>query len=93
MTERTTILQEVGQAFRENGLTAAITALVGGSLAVAATGFFGAALKAVVVGVTRFVHAQQVAQIVEVGLRAAPLRAEHCLHAKAGADPPLMRRE
>jgi hypothetical protein len=37
MTERTTILQEVGQAFRENGLTAAITALVGGSLAVAAT--------------------------------------------------------
>ena len=30
MTERTTILQEVGQAFRENGLTAAITALVGG---------------------------------------------------------------
>ena len=37
MTERTTILQEVGQAFRENGLTAAITALVGGSLAIAAT--------------------------------------------------------
>ncbi len=37
MTERTTILQEVGQAFRENGLTAAITALIGGSLAVAAS--------------------------------------------------------
>lgn len=37
MTDRTTILQEVGQAFRENGLTAAITALVGGSLAIAAT--------------------------------------------------------
>ena len=37
MTERTTILQEVGQAFRDNGLTAAITALVGGCLAIAAT--------------------------------------------------------
>ena len=37
MTERTSLLHEVGQAFRENGLTAAITALVGGSLAVAAT--------------------------------------------------------
>ena len=37
MTERTTILQEVCQAFRENGLTAAITALAGGSLAIAAT--------------------------------------------------------
>lgn len=37
MTERTTILQEVGQSFRENGLTTAITALVGGSLAIAAT--------------------------------------------------------
>ena len=37
MTERSTILQEVGQAFRDNGLTAAITALVGGCLAVAAT--------------------------------------------------------
>jgi len=37
MTERTTILQEFGQAFRENGLTAAITALVGSSLAIAAT--------------------------------------------------------
>ena len=37
MTERTTILQEVGQAFREHGLTAAITALFGGSLAIAAS--------------------------------------------------------
>ena len=37
MTEQTTLLQEVGHAFRDNGLTAAITALVGGSLAVAAT--------------------------------------------------------
>ena len=37
MTERTTLLQEVGQAFRDNGLTAAITALIGGSLAVAAS--------------------------------------------------------
>jgi hypothetical protein len=37
MTERTSLLQEVGQAFRDNGLTAAITALVGGCLAVAAT--------------------------------------------------------
>ena len=36
MTERTTILQEVGQAFRENGLTAAITALIGGSIALLA---------------------------------------------------------
>ncbi|MDP2740550.1 MAG: hypothetical protein Q8O82_18010 [Pseudorhodobacter sp.] len=37
MTERTTLLQEVGQTFRDNGLTAAITALVGGCLAIAAT--------------------------------------------------------
>ena len=37
MTDRTTLLQDVGQAFRDNGLTAAITALIGGSLAVAAT--------------------------------------------------------
>jgi hypothetical protein len=36
-TERTSILQEVSHAFRENGLTAAITALVGGCLAVVAT--------------------------------------------------------
>lgn len=33
MTERTTLLQEVGQAFRDNGLTAAITALIGGFIA------------------------------------------------------------
>ena len=37
MTERTSLLQEVGQVFRDNGLTAAITALIGGSLAVAAS--------------------------------------------------------
>ena len=37
MTERTSLLQEVGQAFRDNGLTVAITALVGGSIAIAAT--------------------------------------------------------
>ena len=37
MTERTTLLQEVGQTLRDNGLTAAITALVGGCLAIAAT--------------------------------------------------------
>ena len=36
MTERNTILQEVGQAFRENGLTAAITALIGGVIALLA---------------------------------------------------------
>jgi hypothetical protein len=36
MTERTTILQEVGQAFRDNGLTAAITALIGGFIALLA---------------------------------------------------------
>ncbi len=36
MTERTTLLQEVGQAFRDNGLTAAITALIGGFLALLA---------------------------------------------------------
>ncbi|TGD61991.1 hypothetical protein EYC08_17290 [Tabrizicola sp. WMC-M-20] len=37
MTERTTILQEVGLALRENGLTAAITALFGGCIALAGT--------------------------------------------------------
>lgn len=37
MTERTTLLYEVGQAFRDHGLTAAITALIGGSLAIAAS--------------------------------------------------------
>lgn len=36
MTERTTILHEVGQAFRDNGLTAAITALIGGFIALLA---------------------------------------------------------
>ncbi|MBN2629384.1 MAG: hypothetical protein JXR75_02450 [Rhodobacteraceae bacterium] len=36
MTERTSLLHEIGQAFRENGLTAAITALVGGFLALLA---------------------------------------------------------
>ena len=36
MTERTTILQEVGQAFRDNGLTVAITALIGGFIALLA---------------------------------------------------------
>ena len=36
MTERTTLLQEVGQALRDNGLTAAITALVGGTIALLA---------------------------------------------------------
>jgi len=33
MTDRTTLLQDVGQAFRDNGLTAAITALIGGFIA------------------------------------------------------------
>ena len=37
MTDRTTLLQEVGQALRDNGLTAAITALVGGSIALLAS--------------------------------------------------------
>jgi hypothetical protein len=37
MTERTTILQEVGQAFRDHGLTAAITALIGGTIALLAS--------------------------------------------------------
>jgi len=36
MTEQTTLLQEVGQAFRDNGLTAAITALIGGTIALLA---------------------------------------------------------
>jgi hypothetical protein len=36
MTDRTTLLQEVGQAFRDNGLTAAITALGGGFIALLA---------------------------------------------------------
>ena len=37
MTETPTLLDNVSQAFRDHGLTAAITALMGGSLAVAAT--------------------------------------------------------
>ena len=36
MTETPTLLDNVSQAFRDHGLTAAITALMGGSLAVAA---------------------------------------------------------
>ena len=36
MDEKTTILQEVGAAFRDHGLTAAITALVGGTIALLA---------------------------------------------------------
>lgn len=37
MTERSTFLQEVGQALRDNGLTAAITALLGGTFALLAS--------------------------------------------------------
>ena len=37
MTETPTLLDNVSQTFRDHGLTAAITALMGGSLAVAAT--------------------------------------------------------
>ena len=36
MGEKTTILQEVGAAFRDHGVTAAITALVGGTIALLA---------------------------------------------------------
>ena len=36
MDERTTLLQEVGAAFRDHGVTAAITALVGGTIALLA---------------------------------------------------------
>jgi hypothetical protein len=36
MDERTTILQEVGDALRDHGVTAAITALIGGTLALLA---------------------------------------------------------
>ena len=36
MDEKTTILQEVGAAFRDYGVTAAITALVGGTIALLA---------------------------------------------------------
>ena len=37
MTEPPTLLEVVAQTFRDHGLTAAVTALMGGSLAVAAT--------------------------------------------------------
>jgi hypothetical protein len=37
MTDRNGLLQEIAQTLRDNGLTAAITALVGGTLAMAAT--------------------------------------------------------
>lgn len=37
MTEQSTLLDAVAQAFRDHGLTAAITALMGGILAIAAT--------------------------------------------------------
>ena len=36
MDEKTTILQEVGAAFRDHGVTAAITALIGGTIALLA---------------------------------------------------------
>ncbi|MDP2739263.1 MAG: hypothetical protein Q8O82_11350 [Pseudorhodobacter sp.] len=36
MEERTTILQQVGDALRDHGVTAAITALIGGTLALLA---------------------------------------------------------
>ena len=36
MDEKTTILQEVGAALRDHGITAAITALVGGTIALLA---------------------------------------------------------
>jgi len=36
MDEKTTFLQEVGAAFRDHGITAAITALVGGTIALLA---------------------------------------------------------
>jgi len=36
MYDRTTILQEVGTAFRDHGITAAITALIGGIIALLA---------------------------------------------------------
>ena len=37
MTAPPTLLDSVSQAFRDHGLTAAITALIGGSLAIAAS--------------------------------------------------------
>ena len=36
MTDRTSILEEVARAFRDHGITAAITALIGGTLALLA---------------------------------------------------------
>ncbi len=36
MTDRPGLLEGVAQAFRDHGLTAALTALIGGSLALAA---------------------------------------------------------
>jgi len=36
MDEKTTFLQEVGAAFRDHGITAAITAMVGGTIALLA---------------------------------------------------------
>ena len=36
MTDQPTLLDSVAQAFRDHGLTAALTALIGGSLAIAA---------------------------------------------------------
>jgi len=36
MTEQTTLLQDVGVAFRDHGITAAITALIGGTIALLA---------------------------------------------------------
>ncbi|QYX56853.1 hypothetical protein K1T73_00025 [Roseovarius sp. SCSIO 43702] len=36
MPNHTTVLQEVGQAFRDHGITAAITALIGGTIALLA---------------------------------------------------------
>ena len=36
MTDRTSILDEVARAFRDHGITAAITALIGGTLALLA---------------------------------------------------------
>ena len=36
MTEQTTLLEEVGAAFRDHGITAAITALIGGTIALLA---------------------------------------------------------
>jgi hypothetical protein len=36
MTDRTSLLEEVARAFRDHGITAAITALIGGTLALLA---------------------------------------------------------